>query len=183
MIKCSIGSLGKDLEEPGVQNVTVKNVTLTDSQNGLRIKSWGRPSNGFAKDILFQHVVMTNVQNPIVIDQNYCPDNKDCPGQVILILIISLLIYKSSMNEYVSFDHLEELQASGIKISNVTYKDIHGTSATQVAVKFDCSKKHPCTGIRLEDVKLTYRNRLAYASCRNVDGTASGTSVQPQSCL
>ncbi|KAL3583309.1 hypothetical protein D5086_014370, partial [Populus alba] len=77
----SIGSLGKDLEEPGVQNVTVKNVTLTDSQNGLRIKSWGRPSNGFAKDILFQHVVMTNVQNPIVIDQNYCPDNKDCPGQ------------------------------------------------------------------------------------------------------
>ncbi|PNT28876.2 hypothetical protein POPTR_007G144500v4 [Populus trichocarpa] len=150
----SIGSLGKDLEEPGVQNVTVKNVTLTDSQNGLRIKSWGRPSNGFAKDILFQHVVMTNVQNPIVIDQNYCPDNKDCPGQ-----------------------------ASGIKISNVTYKDIHGTSATQVAVKFDCSKKHPCTGIRLEDVKLTYRNRLAYASCRNVDGTASGSSVQPQSCL
>jgi len=82
VIKFSIGSLGKDLEEPGVQNVTVKNVTLTDSQNGLRIKSWGRPSNGFAKDILFQHVVMTNVQNPIVIDQNYCPDNKDCPGQV-----------------------------------------------------------------------------------------------------
>ncbi|KAF2298274.1 hypothetical protein GH714_021131 [Hevea brasiliensis] len=102
----SIGSLGKDLQEPGVQNVTVKSVTFTGTQNGLRIKSWGRPSSGFARNILFQHAVMTNVQNPIVIDQNYCPDNNNCPGQ-----------------------------ESGVNISDVTYQDIHGTSATQVAVK------------------------------------------------
>uniref|UniRef100_A0A2N9I987 Pectate lyase superfamily protein domain-containing protein n=1 Tax=Fagus sylvatica TaxID=28930 RepID=A0A2N9I987_FAGSY len=54
----SIGSLGKDQQEVGVQNVTVKTVTFTGTQNGLRIKSWGRPSNGFAKNILFQHAVM-----------------------------------------------------------------------------------------------------------------------------
>ena len=63
--------------------MTVKTATFTGTQNGVRIKSWGRPSNGFAKNILFQHAVMTNVQNPIVIDQNYCPGNKGCPGQVI----------------------------------------------------------------------------------------------------
>ena len=79
---CSIGSLGKDQQEAGVQNVTVKTVTFTGTQNGVRIKSWGRPSNGFARNILFQHVVMANAQNPIVIDQNYCPSNKGCPGQV-----------------------------------------------------------------------------------------------------
>lgn len=65
-----------------MQNVTVKTTTFTGTQNGLRIKSWGRPSNGFARDILFQHAVMNNVQNPIVIDQNYCPGEKNCPGQV-----------------------------------------------------------------------------------------------------
>ena len=70
-----------------MQNVTVKTVTFTDTQNGVRIKSWGRPSNGFARNILFQHAVMVNVQNPIVIDQNYCPDNKGCPGQVQFIYI------------------------------------------------------------------------------------------------
>lgn len=80
---CSIGSLGRDLNEPGVQNVTVKTVTFTGTQNGVRIKCWGRPSNGFVRNVLFQDAVMTNVQNPIVIDQNYCPDNKGCPGQVI----------------------------------------------------------------------------------------------------
>lgn len=78
---CSIGSLGKDLNEPGVQNVTAKTITFIGTQNGLRIKSWGRPSNGFVRNVLFQHAAMTNVQNPIVIDQNYCPDNINCPGQ------------------------------------------------------------------------------------------------------
>ena len=72
--------------------MTVTTVTFTNTQNGVRIKSWGRPSNGFAKNILFQHAVMMNVQNPIVIDQNYCPDNKGCPGQVqfIYIYIVAL---------------------------------------------------------------------------------------------
>ncbi|KAJ7950665.1 Polygalacturonase-like [Quillaja saponaria] len=149
----SIGSLGKDLQEQGVQNVTVKTVTFANTQNGFRIKSWGRPSNGFARNILFQHAVMVNVQNPIVIDQNYCPGNKGCPGQV-----------------------------SGVKVSNVIYQDIHGTSATQVAVKFDCSSKFPCSGIRLENVKLTFKNQPAQVSCNHAGGRAAGL-VQPDSCL
>ncbi|XP_027166785.1 polygalacturonase-like [Coffea eugenioides] len=149
----SIGSLGKDFEEEGVQNVTVKNVTFKNTQNGVRIKSWGRPSKGFVKDVLFQHVTMINVQNPILIDQNYCPDNINCPGQV-----------------------------SGIKINDVTYQDIHGTSATAIAVRFDCSKKNPCIGIRLEDVKLTYKNQPAKSSCANAAGTTLGL-LGPDSCL
>lgn len=82
VIFCSIGSLGKDLNEAGGQKITVKTVTFIGTQNGLRIKSWGRPSSGFARNILFQHAVMKNVQNPIFIDQNYCPNNEGCPGKV-----------------------------------------------------------------------------------------------------
>ncbi|KAJ6311257.1 hypothetical protein OIU77_013097 [Salix suchowensis] len=149
----SIGSLGKDLNEPGVKNVTVKTITFIGTQNGLRIKSWGRPSSGFVRNVLFQHAVMTSVQNPIVIDQNYCPGNRNCPGQ-----------------------------ASGVEISDVIYQDIKGTSATQIAVKFDCSMKFPCKGIRLEDVELTYKNQPAGASCNNAAGTTSGV-IQPDSCL
>ncbi|KAM7280151.1 hypothetical protein ACFE04_007708 [Oxalis oulophora] len=149
----SIGSLGKNAQEPGVQNVTVKTVTFTGTENGARIKSWGRQSNGFARNIIFQHIIMNNVQNPILIDQNYCPNNKNCPGQ-----------------------------ESGVKISDVTYEDVHGTSASEVAVKFTCSKKDPCTGIKLQNVKLTYKNEAAEASCINADGSASGV-VHPTSCL
>ncbi|GMN22540.1 hypothetical protein TIFTF001_045672, partial [Ficus carica] len=72
---------------------------------------------------------------------------------------------------------------SGVKVSDVTYQDIHGTSTTEVAVKFDCSSKSPCNNIRLQDVKLTYKNVLpAQASCSHAVGSASGL-VQPSSCL
>ncbi|CAN0927147.1 unnamed protein product [Linum grandiflorum] len=149
----SIGSLGKEFHEAGVSNVTVKTVTFTGTENGVRIKSWGRPSTGFVKDVMFEDAVMNNVHNPIVIDQNYCPNEKNCPGQ-----------------------------ASGVRVSDVTYKDIRGSSETEVAVKFTCSGSNPCTGIRLEDVKLTYKNKAADSSCKNADGVASGV-VQPSSCL
>ncbi|KAL6272514.1 hypothetical protein ACE6H2_023206 [Prunus campanulata] len=62
-------SLAEDLEEEGVQNVTVKNAIFKGTQNGLRIKSWARPSNGFVQGVQFLDVVMFNVQNPIVMDQ------------------------------------------------------------------------------------------------------------------
>ncbi|XP_022156858.1 polygalacturonase-like [Momordica charantia] len=149
----SIGSLGKEEQEAGVQNVTVKSATFTDTKNGVRIKTWGRPSNGFAKNIIFQDILMLNVQNPIIIDQNYCPHAQACPGQ-----------------------------DSGVKISNVTYKNIHGISASEVAVKFDCSPKFPCSGIRVEDVRLSCQNEAAEASCSHAGGTAAGL-LQPSSCL
>ncbi|KAJ0093779.1 hypothetical protein Patl1_27011 [Pistacia atlantica] len=72
--------------------------------------------------------------------------------------------------------------ASGVKISDVKYQDIHGTSRSEVAVKFDCSSRYPCSGISLEDVKLTYNNQPAKASCSHADGSVSGV-VQPNSCL
>lgn len=70
------------MNEEGVQNVKVKRTTFLDTQNGFRIKSWARPSNGFVQGIWFMDAVMRNVQNPIIIDQNYCPHNLNCPGQV-----------------------------------------------------------------------------------------------------
>ncbi|KAL3642141.1 hypothetical protein CASFOL_012956 [Castilleja foliolosa] len=149
----SIGSLGSDLQEKGVQNVTVKTATFTGTQNGVRIKTFARPTNAFVTNVLFQHIVIVNSQNPILIDQNYCPDKKNCPNK-----------------------------GSGVKISDITYEDVHGTSASQIAVKFDCSKSKPCSGIRLDGVKLTYKNEPAMASCANAGGMASDV-VQTTNCF
>ncbi|KAI3997407.1 hypothetical protein MKX01_017777 [Papaver californicum] len=150
----SIGSLARDFNEEGVQDITVNNVTFNGSQNGLRIKTWARPSNGFVKNILYQNIVMNNVLNPIIIDQNYCPGNKGCPNQ-----------------------------NSGVKISGVTYQNIRGTSASPVAIKFGCSPMTPCSGIKLQNVKLTnFDHKPAQSVCLNAGGTALGL-VSPKSCL
>ncbi|KAL6227862.1 hypothetical protein ACLB2K_001818 [Fragaria x ananassa] len=149
----SIGSLAKDLVEEGVQNVTLKNAIFKGTQNGLRIKSWARPSTGFVQGVQFLDVKMINVQNPIIIDQNYCPHNLNCPGQV-----------------------------SGVKVSDVLYQNIRGTSATAVAIKLDCSAANPCSGVRLENVNLTCRKQAIQSYCTNVNGKSVGT-VQTSSCL
>nr|XP_043622653.1 polygalacturonase-like [Erigeron canadensis] len=153
----SIGSLGWELDEPGVKNVTVTTATFRGTQNGVRIKTWARASHGFVTGVLFQHLTMVNVQNPIIIEQRYCPNNNNCPNQV-----------------------------SGIKISNVVYQDIHGTSASQVAVKLDCSQGNPCSAIRLQDVNLNYirgnGDQQVMSSCAYAAGTASGIQ-HPTGCL
>ena len=74
------------------------------------------------------------------------------------------------------------LQASGVKVSDVTYEDIHGTSESEVAMRFECSSKYPCSGIKLKDVKLTYRNKAPQSTCAHAGGTASGF-IEPASCL
>ncbi|XP_024934572.2 polygalacturonase [Ziziphus jujuba] len=149
----SIGSLAKDLEEEGVQNVTVTKAIFIGAENGFRIKSWARPSKGFVQGVQFIDAIMQNVQNPIIVDQKYCPRNDNCPGQT-----------------------------SGVKISDVLYKNIRGTSASRVAINFQCSSTNPCTGIRLEDVKLTYMNKPAQSSCVNANGKSFGM-VEPNGCL
>lgn len=85
----SIGSLGDNLYEDGVQNVTITSSVFTRTQNGVRIKSWARPSNGYARNIVFRNIIMRGVFNPIIIDQKYCPDNKGCPNQVPITFAIS----------------------------------------------------------------------------------------------
>ncbi|RDX59008.1 hypothetical protein CR513_61930, partial [Mucuna pruriens] len=96
----SIGSLGTFADEVGVQNVTVTNSIFTKTENGVRIKSWAQPSNGYARDIVFRNLIMHNAYNPIIIDQRYCP-GRGCPHQ-----------------------------SSGVKISRVSYEQIKGTSAS-----------------------------------------------------
>ncbi|PIN25962.1 Polygalacturonase [Handroanthus impetiginosus] len=150
----SVGSLGNSYNEQGVQNVTVTNSVFTKTQNGVRVKSWARPGGGYAKNLVFRNLFMRNVGNPIIIDQEYCPDNQ-CPHQ-----------------------------SSGVKVSQVTYRNIKGTSSTQAAITFRCSSTNPCSGIKLQDIRLTYINTLrspTLAYCQNAQVSRSG-SVFPRSC-
>lgn len=67
-------------------------------------------------------------------------------------------------------NHLwSKLQDSAVKLSNVLYQNIIGTSASEVAIKFDCSRTVPCRGIYLQDVILEPEGSGGTtASCENV---------------
>ena len=62
----SIGSETTD----GVSNIDVNDLIMKDTTNGLRIKS-DQSAFGEVSGIRYQHVTMTNVKKPIVIDTVY----------------------------------------------------------------------------------------------------------------
>ncbi|CAK9167670.1 unnamed protein product [Ilex paraguariensis] len=145
----SIGSLGKNKAEDEVSDVVVDRARISGTTNGVRIKTW-QGGSGYAKNIRFQNIIMHNVTNPIIIDQNYCDQSELCPEQ-----------------------------HSAVQVRNVVYKNIRGTSASEVAVKLDCSKTFPCSGIVLQNVNLVSEGETkAKASCQNVRLASTG-SVSP----
>ncbi|XWS39003.1 hypothetical protein CRYUN_Cryun18bG0012600 [Craigia yunnanensis] len=67
----SIGSLGHYDAEADVSGIIVKNCSMIDTDNGVRIKTYKNLSPSKASGIVFQDIIMTRVRNPIIIDQEY----------------------------------------------------------------------------------------------------------------
>jgi galacturan 1,4-alpha-galacturonidase len=87
----SVGSLGRYPNEEPVVDLTVKNCTLNNTDNGVRIKTWpGTSVVSIASHLHFEDIVMVNVTNPVIIDQEYCPWNQ-CSKKVFLQLKTTLL--------------------------------------------------------------------------------------------
>lgn len=145
----SIGSLGSGNSKAYVSGVLVDGAKLSDTMNGVRIKTW-QGGSGTASNIKFENIEMNSVTNPIIIDQNYCDQDEPCKEQ-----------------------------DSAVQVKNVMYKNIKGTSASDVAVKFDCSKNFPCQGIFLENISLQRTGGdTAKAECTNVNSVDRG-SISP----
>ncbi|KAJ1399485.1 Pectin lyase fold/virulence factor [Sesbania bispinosa] len=72
----SIGSLGKDNTRACVSNITVRDVNMHNTMNGVRIKTW-QGGSGSVQGVLFSNIQVSEVQLPIVIDQFYC-DKRSC---------------------------------------------------------------------------------------------------------
>ncbi|XP_075669673.1 uncharacterized protein LOC142639364 [Castanea sativa] len=136
----SVGSLGGGPNEEDVSGLTVTNCTFIGTQNGLRVKTWARSYASSVFNLTFEDIIMDNVNNPIIIDQQYCP-SRNC-----------------------------EKGESQVQIRDVKYGNIRGTSSSKIAVAFDCSKGKPCENIELNNINLNYHGAegAVASSCSNV---------------
>lgn len=73
---------------------------------------------------------------------------------------------------YVYFSWLQN--SSKVKISNITFKNIRGTSATQEGIVLICSSGIPCESVELTDIDLSFNGAIATAKCANVKPTIQG---------
>ncbi|KAF8692418.1 hypothetical protein HU200_039654 [Digitaria exilis] len=184
-------SLGKNRTTDMVENVKVDTCLLTNTTNGVRIKTW-QGGMGFARDLRFESIVMKNVSNPIIIDQYYCDQPTPCANQACMTPLLNNIQCKAQ-----SFHRSESLansvccksrsrcmQTQAVEVRKVEFVDIRGTSATPVAISIACSDAVPCRDLELKNVNLTLEGGggQATASCYRASGKSSGT-VLPPSCL
>ncbi|XP_059633712.1 polygalacturonase At1g48100-like [Cornus florida] len=75
----SIGGLGKDNTKACVSNITVRDIIMHNTMNGVRIKTW-QGGSGSVQGVLFSNIQVSEVQLPIIIDQFYC-DKRTCKNE------------------------------------------------------------------------------------------------------
>ncbi|XP_047341878.1 probable polygalacturonase At1g80170 [Impatiens glandulifera] len=149
----SIGSLGKNESLVEVRDVMVDGVFLSHTKNGLRIKTW-QGGSGSASNITFQNIYMENVSNPIIIDQYYCDSLSPCSNETF-----------------------------AVKVEDVSFMTIRGTSATEAGISFACSDIFPCKNLYLEDIQLVrYQGGLISSFCWQAEGLSSSL-VYPPPCF
>ncbi|XP_074591063.1 exopolygalacturonase-like [Curcuma longa] len=155
----SVGSLGSGAQDKNVEGLTVTSCTFNRSDNGVRIKTWQTSvSSLLAAHFIYQNITMISVQNPIIIDQTYCP-----------------------------YSMCNTTEPSKVQIKDVKFKDFRGTSSTEAAINLVCSDWFPCEDIELSNIMLEYSGpdqhiKSTTAICVNARGTSSGT-MNPKSCL
>nr|XP_027122359.1 polygalacturonase-like [Coffea arabica] len=150
----SIGSLGKHGAEDKVENIYVSDVVFRNTENGARIKSW-QGGKGYARNIIYERIMLQDADNPIIIDQFYC-DHEKC-----------------------------KTQESAVQIHDITFRQVIGTSKNKVAVKLDCSETVPCSNIILNDIYIlsSEDQSTTTSDCKNAHGTIQGRMVPNPSCL
>ncbi|CAA2961479.1 probable polygalacturonase At3g15720 [Olea europaea subsp. europaea] len=110
--------------------------------------------SGYARNMIFERIYSQEASRIINVDQFYC-DHMDC------------------------FTH-----DTALKISNITFREILGTSSNQPAVNLACSASIPCTDIVLDSIFLRQNNnKRASVACNNAYGRAQGMKIPRIACL
>ncbi|XP_058193135.1 probable polygalacturonase At1g80170 isoform X3 [Rhododendron vialii] len=149
----SIGSLGKGNSTDMVTKVDLDTAFLKDTTNGLRIKTW-QGGSGYVHSVRYQNVRMENVSYPIIIDQFYCDSPTTCQNQT-----------------------------SALEISKILYRNISGTSKTEIAMKFACSDTVPCKQLILNNIYLEKKDAMVKTHCNSVTGFWYGYVWPLAECL
>ncbi|KAA8533157.1 hypothetical protein F0562_033310 [Nyssa sinensis] len=88
----SIGGLGKENTKACVSNITVRDIIMHNTMNGVRIKTW-QGGSGSVQGVLFSNIQVSEVQLPIVIDQYYC-DKSQCKNQTSAVALSGITFEK-----------------------------------------------------------------------------------------
>jgi len=99
---------------------------------------------GYAREIRFEDIKVVGVQHPVIIDQNYYDLGS------------------------------ESVSGNAVKISDVTYERVNGTSSSDSAVELICDTSVGCSNIVMDHISISKGDGgKAEVSCIAAQGTCS----------
>ncbi|KAI8011959.1 hypothetical protein LOK49_LG06G02017, partial [Camellia lanceoleosa] len=117
--------------------------------NGQGSIWWG--GLGYERNITFEELTLFEVENPIIINQNYCDHqaNKVCRNET-----------------------------STVQISEVTYRNMGGSSISGKAINLRCGESQACTNIVTDRVNIysSVPENKTFSFCCNACGTSFSTT-------
>ncbi|XP_050380207.1 polygalacturonase At1g48100 isoform X2 [Argentina anserina] len=121
----SIGGLGKDATRACVSNITVRDVKLQNTLNGVRIKTW-QGGSGSVKNVMFANIQVSEVEFPIMIDQFYC-DKGHCANKTSAVAV-SGINYVNIQGTYTSkpahFACSDSIPCTGVSLDTIELKSV-----------------------------------------------------------
>ncbi|KAF6157400.1 hypothetical protein GIB67_004338 [Kingdonia uniflora] len=121
----SIGGLGRDNTKACVSNITVRDVVMHNTMNGVRIKTW-QGGSGSVQGVLFSNILVSEVELPIVIDQFYC-DKRLCKNQTSAVAL-SGINYEQIRGTYtvksVHFACSDSLPCEDVSLTSIQLKPL-----------------------------------------------------------
>uniref|UniRef100_A0A166DYM6 Polygalacturonase n=1 Tax=Daucus carota subsp. sativus TaxID=79200 RepID=A0A166DYM6_DAUCS len=75
---------------------------------------------------------------------------------------------------------------SKVQLSQIYFKNIRGTTWSNIAISLNCSSSHPCQGVELMDIDLKYTgnntvDRITHSECANAHAKFGGV-MNPPAC-
>ncbi|CAL5056677.1 unnamed protein product [Urochloa decumbens] len=136
----------------GTKNVRISGLKIdapstSPNTDGIHIERSAGVSKSNAARMVFENLVMKDVQNPVIIDQKYCP-------------------YYSCKHKYVS----------GVTIKDITFKNVKGTATTPVAVMLRCGVPCQGLVLQDVNLKYKGQG-TASAKCENVEAKYVGVQL------
>ncbi|XP_047339764.1 probable polygalacturonase At3g15720 [Impatiens glandulifera] len=175
-----------------MQLTTCKNVTISH----IRINAPKNSPNTDGIDIANSHSV--KIRNSVITTGDDCiaisGGSSDIdisgifcgPGHGISVgalghggydVVENVKVYNCTFKETLTGVRIKSWQTSAVKVSDVSFTSIVGTSNMDQVINLSCSKSFGCTNIVLDriDISLATKGRKPFATCINAHGKATNT--------
>ncbi|CAL5423463.1 unnamed protein product [Camellia sinensis] len=184
ILGCTIGT-GDDCISigEGATNVSVSGITCGPG-HGISIGSLGlRPDEHDVSGIVVKNCTLTNTTNGARIKSWHQSPRIQASNIVFEDLVMNEVRNPIFIDQH--YGSKKKPGSSLVKISDVHFKNIRGTTISTNAVALSCSDVVPCEGIELVDIDLSYtggstiQNFIFSSACEHAIATFSGKQNPP----